>query len=168
MDDDTISNMQSPTSQKWSYFLWDAPAQCDEEMSTAYPNLIAYATDLEAELDCTICNIQLWGEIDMPHRYSTSPITWSSTSCGIICFAFYILFCKGLEMMGSDKIHTASCTYVHVLSLCHLYPLPVTWRITNENFQKILFSVHSSHNFTPKRNELRYHCCLSQLYFIGH
>jgi hypothetical protein len=26
-------------------------------MSTAYPSLIAYATDLEAELDCTICNI---------------------------------------------------------------------------------------------------------------
>ncbi len=53
-----------------------------------------------------------------------------------------ILFCKGLEMMGSDKIHTASHAYIHVLS--------------------------SSHNFTPKRNELRYHCCLSQLYFIGH
>jgi hypothetical protein len=31
--------------------------------------------------------------------------------------------------------------------------------ITNENFQKILFSCNSSHNFTPKRNELRYHCC---------
>jgi hypothetical protein len=55
------------------------------------------------------------------HRYSTSPITWSSISCGIICFAFYILFCKGLKMMGSDKILTASCTYIHVLSLCHLY-----------------------------------------------
>jgi hypothetical protein len=27
--------------------------------------------------------------------------------------------------------------------------------------------VLSSHNFTPKRSELRYHCCLSQLYFIG-
>jgi hypothetical protein len=25
-------------------------------------------------------------------------------------FAFYILFCKGLEMMGSNKICTASCT----------------------------------------------------------
>jgi hypothetical protein len=30
------------------------------------------------------------------------------------------------------------------------------------------FLVHSSHNCTPKRNELRYHCCLSQLYFIWH
>jgi hypothetical protein len=49
----------------------------------------------------------LWGEIDTPH-----------SSCGIICFTFYALFCKGLEMMGSDKICTASCTYVHVLSLC--------------------------------------------------
>jgi hypothetical protein len=39
----------------------------------------------------------------------------------IFCFAFYILFCRGLEMMGNDKICTASCTYIHVLSLCHLY-----------------------------------------------
>jgi hypothetical protein len=46
-----------------------------------------------------------------------------------ICFAFYSLFCKGLKMMESDKIHTALCAYVHVLSLCHLYTLPVTWRI---------------------------------------
>jgi hypothetical protein len=27
-----------------------------------------------------------------------------------------------------DKISTASCTYIYVLSLCHLYPLPFTWR----------------------------------------
>jgi hypothetical protein len=54
MDNDSISDMQSPTSQKWSSFLCNAPAQCDEEMFTAYPDLIAYATNLEAELDCTI------------------------------------------------------------------------------------------------------------------
>ncbi len=35
-----------------------------------------------------------------------------------------------------DKICTASCTYIQVPSLCHLYPLPFTWRITNENFQR--------------------------------
>jgi hypothetical protein len=137
-------------------------------MSTAYPDLIAYVTNLEAELDCSICTIWLWGEIDMPHWYLTCLITWGPSSCGIICFTFYILFCIGLEMMGSDKIHTASHTSVHVLSLCHLYPLPLTSRITNENFQKIFFLCNSSHNFTPKRNEFRYHCCLSQLYFIGH
>jgi hypothetical protein len=28
-----------------------------------------------------------------------------------------------MSYTSSDKIHTASCTYVHVLSLCHLYPL---------------------------------------------
>jgi hypothetical protein len=28
--------------------------------------------------------------------------------------------------LGFDKICTISRTYVHVLSLCHLYPLPVT------------------------------------------
>jgi hypothetical protein len=42
MDDEVISNMQLPTSQKWSYYLWDAPVQCDEEMTTTYSNLIAY------------------------------------------------------------------------------------------------------------------------------
>jgi hypothetical protein len=69
-----------------------------------------------------------------------------------------------------DKIHTASCIYVWVLSLCHLFPLLFTQRITNEDFKKdsYFFSCNSSHNFTPKRNELRYHCCLSQLHFIGH
>jgi hypothetical protein len=169
MDDDSISDMQSPTSQRWSYFLGNA-ASCPTWWRNVY-HLPRSATNLEAELDCTICTIQLWGEIDMPYRYLSSLITWHPTSCGIIfCFAFYILFCKeGLKMMGSDKIRTASCTYVHVLFLCHLYPLPFTWRITNENFQKILFSCNSSHNFTPKRNELWYRCCcFSQLYFIGH
>jgi hypothetical protein len=33
-----------------------------------------------------------------------------------------------------DKIHTVECIYVHDLSLSHLYPLPFTWRIINENF----------------------------------
>jgi hypothetical protein len=123
----------------------------------------SYTSSLEAELDCsTNCTIQLWGEIDTPHQYSTSLITWSTTPCGIICFAFYILFCKGLKMIGSDKIcSTASHTYVNGQSFCHLYPLPFTWRITNENFQKILSPCNSSHNFTPKRNELTEHCCLA-------
>jgi hypothetical protein len=58
-------------------------------------------------------------------------------------------------------------TYMFCPDIISSYPLPFTWRITNENFQKILFSCNSSHNFTPKRNELRYHCCLSQLYFIA-
>jgi hypothetical protein len=88
-------------------------------------------------------------------------LTWN---CLIYIFHLY---CKGLEMMGSDKICTASCTYSHFLSLWHLYPLPFTWRVTNENFQKILFLCISSHNFTPKIYELKYHCCFSQLYFIG-
>jgi hypothetical protein len=47
-------------------------------------------------------------------------------------------FCQGLKMMGSDKIHTASCTYVHFLSLCHLYPWLVTWRIQMRTFKRYL------------------------------
>jgi hypothetical protein len=39
-----------------------------------------------------------------------------------------------------DKIHTDSCTYVHVLSLCHLYPFTHYLKNTNENFQKRYFS----------------------------
>jgi hypothetical protein len=129
MDDDTISNLQLPTLQRWDSFLWDGPTKCEVDMSIAYPNLIAYATKLEAhaELDCTICNIMIMGR----NRYTTmeldNPDNMTSGTCGISCFAFYILFCKGLEMMRSDKIHTASCTYVHVLSLCHLYPLSTSY-----------------------------------------
>jgi hypothetical protein len=54
-----------------------------------------------------------------------------------------------------------------VLSICSflMSSLPFTGYLknTNENLQKILFSCNYSHNFTPKRNELRHYCCLSQL-----
>jgi hypothetical protein len=57
MDDDFISDTQSPTTQRWSYFLDNPPAQHDDEMSIVYPGLIANATNLEAELNCTIHTI---------------------------------------------------------------------------------------------------------------
>ncbi len=95
--------------------------------------------------------------------------SWSSSHVALLVMHLIFCFCKDLKLMGSDKICTASCTYIHILSLCHLYPLPVSYlKNRNENFQKTLFSCNFSHNFTPKKNELRYHCCLSQLYFIGH
>jgi hypothetical protein len=51
-----------------------------------------------------------------------------------------------------DKICTASHTFVHVLSsLCHLYPFPVTWRVTIVNFQKIPFLVHSSQLYSLEK-----------------
>ncbi len=50
MDDDSISDMQSPTSQRWICFLCNTPAQCNDKMSTTYPDLVAYATDFVAEL----------------------------------------------------------------------------------------------------------------------
>jgi hypothetical protein len=40
-------------------------------------------------------------------------------------------------------------------------PVPVTSRVKKVNSLKDSFLVHSSHNFTPKRNELGYHCSLS-------
>jgi hypothetical protein len=56
---------------------------------------------------------------------------------------FYLLFCKGLKMMGSDKIHTASCTYIHVLSFCHLYTLLVS--LLEEQPQMRIFKRYFSH-----------------------
>ncbi len=40
------------------------------------------------------------------------------------------------HQIWDDKIRTASCTYIHVLSLCHLYPLLVTWRIQMKTFKR--------------------------------
>jgi hypothetical protein len=94
----------------------------------------------------------------VPHQNSTRLITWSPTSWWIICFTFYILFCKGLKMMGSNKICIASCTYIHVLSLFHLCPLPFTWRIMNENYQKILFLYNSFHNIRVQDILIRGFC----------
>jgi hypothetical protein len=50
------------------------------------------------------------------------------------------------------------------------YVISTSHRLLEESqmsTSKRFFLMHSSHNFSkPKINELRYHCCLSQLYFI--
>jgi hypothetical protein len=62
-----------------------------------------------------------------------------------------------------------SLMYIHTGSIL-MSSLPFTIYLKNYKWKlsKILFSCNSSHNFTPKRNDLRYHCSLSKLYFIGH
>jgi hypothetical protein len=107
-------------------------------MSIPYPDLTVYATNLEAEHDCMINTIWLWGEIEW---YTRQVLNMSDCMRPILLwnylFYIYTLFCKGLEMMRSaDKICTASHTYIHVLSLCHLYPLPFTWRIQMRTFKR--------------------------------
>jgi hypothetical protein len=37
-------------------------------------------------------------------------LVWHYLFCIYLFCILYILFCKGLKMMGSDNIHTASCT----------------------------------------------------------
>jgi hypothetical protein len=59
VDGDFISNIQLPTSQRWSYFLCSSPALCDDDMSINYPDLIVFTTNLEAELHCMIHTIHL-------------------------------------------------------------------------------------------------------------
>jgi hypothetical protein len=67
----------------------------------------------------------------------------------------------------TDKSNSHSLTYICAcpvfMSSLHLYQLleEYKWELSKD-------TCNSAHNFTPKRNELRYHCCLSQLYFIGH
>jgi hypothetical protein len=72
--------------------------------------------------------------------------------------------------MGSDKI-MHSLMYIHTCSVL-MSSLPLYWAGYLKSHEcklpKDAFCMHSSHNFSAKRNELRYHCCLSQLYFIGH
>ena len=64
----------------------------------------------------------------------------------------------------------AQC-HVHTY-MFHPYAISTLYRVLEElqvrSFKRYLFLCNSSHKFTHKRNELRYHCCLSQLYFIGH
>jgi hypothetical protein len=67
-------------------------------------------------------------------------------------------------------MHTALRTYVHACSVL-MSPLPFTSYLKSHKCElpEDTILMHSSHNVTPKRNELGYHhCCLSQLYVIGH
>jgi hypothetical protein len=89
-------------------------------------------------------------------------------ACGIVCFPFYILFVKALRwgVTRSTQPHVLMCMFCpYVIST----PLATSYLKSHKcELPKDTFLMHSSHNFTPKRNELRYHCCLSQLYFTGH
>jgi hypothetical protein len=70
--------------------------------------------------------------------YTSDPMTHVS----LFVIHFIICFVKVSAWWGVIRLCTASCTYIHVLSLCHLYPFTglVTWRVTNANFPKMLFA----------------------------
>jgi hypothetical protein len=50
----------------------------------------------------------------------------------------------------TDKIHKTLHTYIHVLSLCHLYSFTRYLKSHEYKLPKDSFLMHSSHNFTPK------------------
>jgi hypothetical protein len=62
--------------------------------------------------------------------------------------------------MGRHLYMYMFCPYVISTLYCLLKELQM------RTFKTYFFLCNSSHNLA-KRNELRYHCCLSQLYFIG-
>jgi hypothetical protein len=80
---------------------------------------------------------------------------------GIVCFPFYMCFVKASIWWGvtrSAQPHILTYMFSpYVIST----PLLVTWKVTNVNFQKICFSC-TLLTALHLRNELRYHCCLSQ------
>jgi hypothetical protein len=101
--------------------------------------------------------------------YLTLLIPWSPHMALFVLYFIVCCFCKGLEMSDGEWQDSHSFTYLHTCSAL-MSSLPL-YRLLEEykwELSKDTFLVLSSHNFTPKRNELRYHCCLWQLYFIGH
>jgi hypothetical protein len=71
------------------------------------------------------------------------------------------------------RLHTYIHTYIHtciyVLSYVISTPLQVTWRIQMRAFKRYLScAILLTTLHLRESNELRYHCHLSQLYFIGH
>jgi hypothetical protein len=84
-------------------------------------------------------------------------------------FLAFFIFCfvKALRWWGvtrSTQPHVHTYMFCpHVISTLYQLLEEYKWELSKDTFL-----MHSSHNFTPKRNELRYHWCLSQLYFIGH
>jgi hypothetical protein len=87
----------------------------------------------------------------------TCSVMLAFETCGIICFPFYILVCfKALRWWGVTR---STQPHILVYMFCPFVistPLLFTWRVTSVNFQKDTFLMYSSHNFTPKRNELLY------------
>jgi hypothetical protein len=103
--------------------------------------------------------IHMEGITGMYHKTLNFWLEQSSTwvgKCGFVdCQAN-----RHLARFAQPHVHMYMfCPYV--ISTLYMF----TWQFTDENFQKILFSCNSSHNFTLP---LGYHCSLSQLYFIGH
>jgi hypothetical protein len=70
--------------------------------------------------------------------------------------------------LQEKNVSRSAQPHVHMYMFCP-YVISMPYQLHGEykcEFSKGTFFVHSSYNFTPKKNELRYHCCLSQLYFI--
>jgi hypothetical protein len=113
--------------------------------------------------------------ISLLYMIILTPYHWTSPFLDLLqssCYASFLAHVSGHEINDvsfgtqpcqiANKIMPYIHIYVHVLSLCHLYTSPASYlKNTNENFQKIPFLVHCSHNITPKRKESRYHCCLA-------
>jgi hypothetical protein len=103
----------------------------------------------------------------------------------LFCIRWSAMLILGLSGWKSHLLHVPllmkrspwkdphSQPHVHMYIFCPCVictSLPILeehkWELPRDTFLQMW--CNSSHNFTTKRNELRYHCCLSQLYFIGH
>jgi hypothetical protein len=82
-------------------------------------------------------------------------------------YTWIFCFVKALRWWGVTRF---TQPHMHTYMFCPHVVSTLYWLLEENKWElsKDTSLMHSSHNFTPKRNELRYHCCLSQLYFIGH
>jgi hypothetical protein len=89
--------------------------------------------------------------------YLTLLIPWSPhMALFVLYFIFCCFCCKGLEMSNGEWQDSHILTYLHTCTaLMSSLPLFQLLEEYKWELSKDTFLVLSSHNFTPKRNELR-------------
>jgi hypothetical protein len=159
-----LSLISSPTTlRQWSYLLHDD----NFSLSLICPELIVFAINSEDGLDHPIC---LFNYVERLKYHNISSHIWScemhsNVELFVFCFTFY--FVKALRWWGVTRF---AQPHVHTHMQVHSYVISTLYCLLEElqmrTFKRYHFLHNSSHIFTPKRNQLRYHVCLSQLYVI--
>jgi hypothetical protein len=115
--------------------------------------------------NCTIHTIWFWGEIDMPHQLSTSPITWSPILCAL--FVLHFILCS-VKVSRWWRVTRFTQLYVHMYMFCP-YVISTPYQLLEE-YKWGLSKDTFSHAILQKTLHLRemnkdtiavYHNCIS-------
>jgi hypothetical protein len=163
------------TTSGWSFTssldvsMTDSSTSINNTISDTLPSAILLHTDKSWHQNSG-CSFAFWSNIPfLVPQYLGPSNPWCKHQCHLCTTIVQQHSQTQTEDIMTRFAQPHVYTYIHVLSLCHLYSFTSYLKNHKWELPKDTFLVHSSHNFTPKRNEfIRYHCCLSQLYFIGH